>query len=230
MSKYFKHVYSAWGLVLLCSVGAGCGAGAYEKRLNARIQEIRQEAIAGLQKADLPEVQLALYVPEGMKIQAADASRPGKPSLSIFNDQGLPTLKYTCTASTPPDESGDQLPYYCYVGVCNPGVGVNLDSIFAAISDKLSTQYPGKPANAFDVPCRTIDGREVICKRITLENLEKEFTYKGKKNVSGMLEIYLRPIDVSVVVIAWRFPSHLKEYLQLGALGPRVAGTVSKEN
>jgi hypothetical protein len=221
MSKPFYRGY--WALafgLLLCCVYCGCGAGAYEKRLDARVQEIREGATANLNVVELAGTGLSVYLPKEMK----DGGQ-AKPPLAIFDGPNLPTWKVTYEGFSVPDANGGQQPYYCYVGVADPGTA-NAAALAQAIQQQLQQKYPDTPCNTSDVTCLTPEGQNVTCKKLRF-NVPQEFIYKGKNTpMPGTIEIYVRDVGGSAAAIVWHLPTTMEESIELPKVGPQVAGSV----
>jgi len=233
MSKHWvvERLALAAGLLWVCG---GCGLGGFEARLNARVEQLKQESPfdEALHDAiELPGTRVLIRVPKdfthawgaGSPVDGGtiDPARV-KPQLADRFLE-LPDLKVTYEGLKKSEQR--RLAYYCYVGAKElPKTGARDpgDSIFAQLQ---TDDYRDAISRWEDVQCPTPEGGSIKWRYLRTSGPMPFYCVdaEGKdenprfQKLPGTLEVLLRVDKDSgyVTVLAWRAPQEIAEKVGL---------------
>jgi hypothetical protein len=218
---------------LLLGAFCGCGAGAYEQRLNNRLA--REQKAARFNVLYAPQVLEGL--PVSVRIPTAFTKPPmieGRGQVDVRRVKPgvvtLPALKLTYEM-TIKDEKGGQSPYYCYVGAMKAAEN-QLQEVCNTLRGALTAKPGGDVSDWVDFQGEAPDGHEVTWKKLRCVS-QQEFVgadAAGQPKIEttpGVLEIYLHEEKGYVIAIAWRMPKSIEANVDLAQWAPLVAGCAS---
>lgn len=223
---------------LLASV-LGCGAGEYQSRVQARVQEMATGSeFAGLYAAQtLGDRPVSVRVPQVFTspplVPGAEVAGEGAPPATERVQPGvvdLPGLTYTYEDFVA-DAEGGRIPFYLHVGAANTTHRAFRDPTNRWVH-QIKSRLPDQDPSWERVECDTPDGRFLVWQRLRAEG-EQPFSYvsqDGRRRVvelPGILEIYYRVEGDWAITLVWRVPSSIAPHVGLERWAPMVAGTVS---
>ena len=222
---------------LVVGTFGGCGAGAYERRLQKGLDEriTKEQKAARFNVLYAPQaldkVPVSVRIPTAFtvpplveEVNQADPRRV-KPGLVR-----LPGLKLTYEM-TIKDDKGGQLPYYCYVGAMKAAEN-QLQEVCNTLRGELTAKPGADVSEWVDFQGEAPDGRDMAWKKLRCVS-QQEFVCADaggqarSETMPGLLEIYLHEEKGYLVVVAWRMPKSLEASVDLTQWAPLVAGCVS---
>ena len=102
----------------------------------------------------------------------------------------------------------------------------------SSIIADLSGKFPSSKLVWEDVQCRTPERTSVCWQRLEADG-PQEFQYfeppnqESFRTLPGHMEVWARYYGDYLVLIVWRMPDSLRAAVEVGRLGPLVAGTVN---
>jgi len=190
----------------------GCGTGEYNKRLDEWVQSGGQVGGAGL--TPVPGTNVRLRIPADMTLASEGAQSP-----ALLDAAGL---KAAFEGSIEV-EGGGKLPYYCYVVV----PGAKSEDALQAIHKNAQ----GAQGFTISQEMEDFEANSKKWKRFRATGAQS-FQYTGSdqqetREMDGVLE-YWAWLDApeTGLIVVWRMPDYLKDYIGLDKMGPRLAGSV----
>jgi len=220
--------------LLLITLAGGCGTGDYERRLEARIRELRQgsEFSELGAPAEIPGTPLTVRLPqtfpqpltEGEQGKGVDASRRKPPGITLPG----PVNTYELFLD---DDAGGKFAYYCYLAAYE-AKGKDAKDPTRSWKQQLANDLKEPVPNWEQVAAQTADGRAVEWQRLRAIG-EQSFYHVDKggqgtaPKLRGALVLYYRQEAGYNVIIGWRVPLMIEENVQLDRWEKLVAGTLA---
>lgn len=220
---------------MLLGILYGCGTSDYERRLDARVTEYKNESKFNIlsSPADVPGTPVSIRIPQDFKNPplTAGAEVDGKPVEARRIEPeviSLPELKLTYEGFIE-DANHGKLPYYLYVAVTSDPRRANFPRTMRL---ELSNKFPDA-TELSEIRTPTPEGRDINWKKCRATG-NQEFYYispEGKAQflqMNGLIELlFLEDKENDVLVIlAWRMPASIEQSINFQTLEPMVAGCV----
>jgi hypothetical protein len=219
-------------ILLLMGICWGCGAGEYERRMEARVVELKSEAkfnILGT-SMDVPDTFLSIRIPKEVKDppiteETKVEDKPIDPRRVKTNVIDIPGFKETFEGLMEDASKGKQ-PFYLYVGATTDP--------HKKIADKLIGELKGKsktPVELTDYPVQAPDGKTVTWKKCRATG-SQEFYYITPEGLpqfrlmQGTIILLFYQEEDTLVTLAWRMPVGIEQSLDLDTWMNRTAGCV----
>jgi hypothetical protein len=214
----------------------GCGRGEYEKRLDARVEQIKKGSAFGEM-----QVAVSLANPE-LKLGTGSARLPKQftalsPADGSLDQRRLKPPGYvprghaaTCEAFVV-DSTGGKISYYCYLGAATLRER-ELERMEFVVRNPFNQSYSDTTITWDQADALTTTGAAVEWKRARLEQ-QQEFYYvdaqgaESYRMAPAFYELWYRLEGDVLLTVAWRVPTDFAPNAEFEKWAPRVAGTVT---
>lgn len=223
----------------LLGVSQGCGTGAYQDRLDARVQQLgtaAQFSVLYDAPLTLPGTTALVRIPRKFTV-VYDASTPdpdgGGSAIDTRRVQPsflpLPSLK-ACYEGFEVDNSnngnnGIRLPTYCYLAAPTAADVPQGKQLAEMLRESLAAKFGG--ASWEEVQCPSPSGPPVTCKRIRVSGPQEFYTGPGQyTEMAGTFILYLHEGPGQPVLVGFRTPDSVAEKANFDSLSQLTAGTI----
>lgn len=218
--------HTAWLLALLAIASAGCGAGEYQSRLDAKLGAIEKEMAEAKAKAELERRYASLHGAADIPGTTVKLAVP-KDFAGAFNDLNppqfnLPDLKVAYQATGKDEDTDANVPWFLYVAVRPAKPTADGKPLADALRQQVETAFPGSSPSWEAKSCDTPQGATIDW-RVARAAGEQDF---GGQTLPGEMIVYLHESAGQQVVLVWRVPEALKKASDVDNLAPLVAGTL----
>ena len=211
------------GLILaavLVSASSGCGGREYDALLGKRLDQLRAGApFRGLfGPTQVPDSPVKIRVPLIFKTSYVEGSKhpddggPIKPDRLQPPFLQLPGFKM-CFESTATANSGEKLPFYCYLATL-PAKDGDAAKLCTELQEKLAATFKDAPTEWDTIDAQTPEDKAIPWKRLRVVG-EQPFYATSANNekvtakVPGVFEIWVHDAHSQIVIVAWRAPESI---------------------
>ncbi len=231
MSKHFTYYCPMVAGNLLLILCFGCETAEYEEQLGRTIARLEQQS----------EFTTEMYPPKQVPGTPAWVQLPRSFEEAPLADDGgddgrrrppvyVGGLKSTYEGFIV-DGSGGKMPFYCYLSALDaaspPAARFNRSMRTQLLSGLDSSIGPWET-----VQCRAPTGGASEWQKLRATGAQQFYYVDGNgqggpREMDGVMEFYTRQDSGFLIVIGWRMPAAIEQYVGLSEWAPRVAGSVT---